>query len=333
MAPRCSRPTPRPERRRRTSCRAPTRPSQLLEACSGDASHSPTSRSLTDCRADPGRRPSSSSSAVSSRSRSRRRHWSTVEGARVDDGADRSPLPAWTSAGVAQEAMARWSGRRSSRRSPGDQDVRSAGARRLAEALPRPGRGRGGPGRGRAARARRRARDDPAARRARDGAAGMGKLVFLDLVDRSGRIQVICDVAVTGEIDVHLGDVIGVTGRPAKSRRGEPSVLAESVEVLSRNTQPLPDTFHGLTDVELRYRKSYLDLLMNEESRDVVPHPREGRHGDPARARRVGLRRGRDAGPAAALRRRLRAAVHRPITTSSTRTSTCASRPSSTSSG
>ncbi len=98
---------------------------------------------------------------------------------------------------------------------------------------------------------------------------GMGKLVFLDVVDLSGRMQVICDVAVTGEVDVHLGDVVGVVGRPAKSRRGEPSVLAESVEILSRNTQPLPDTFHGLTDVELRYRKRYLDLLMNEETRDV----------------------------------------------------------------
>ncbi len=98
---------------------------------------------------------------------------------------------------------------------------------------------------------------------------GMGKLVFLDVVDLSGRIQVICDIAVTGEIDVHLGDVVGIVGRPAKSRRGEPSVLAESVEMLSRNTQPLPDTFHGLTDVELRYRKRYLDLLMNEETRNV----------------------------------------------------------------
>jgi lysyl-tRNA synthetase class 2 len=96
---------------------------------------------------------------------------------------------------------------------------------------------------------------------------GMGKLVFLDVVDRSGRIQVICEVARTGELDVHLGDVVGVTGRPAKSRRGEPSLLADAVEVLARNTQPLPDTFHGLTDVELRYRKRYLDLLMNEETR------------------------------------------------------------------
>jgi lysyl-tRNA synthetase, class II len=98
---------------------------------------------------------------------------------------------------------------------------------------------------------------------------GMGKLVFLDLVDRSGRIQVICDVAATGELDVHLGDVVGVVGRPGKSRRGEPSVLAESVEVLSRNTQPLPDTFHGLTDIELRFRKRYLDLLMNDDTREV----------------------------------------------------------------
>ncbi|MCZ7588580.1 MAG: lysine--tRNA ligase [Gaiella sp.] len=97
----------------------------------------------------------------------------------------------------------------------------------------------------------------------------MGKLVFLDVVDRSGRIQAICDVAVTGELDVRLGDVVGVVGRPAKSRRGEPSVLAASVEVLARTTQPLPDTFHGLTDVELRYRKRYLDLLMNEETRET----------------------------------------------------------------
>ena len=98
---------------------------------------------------------------------------------------------------------------------------------------------------------------------------GMGKLVFLDVVDRSGRIQAICDTSVTGELDVHLGDVVGIVGRPGKSRRGEASVLAERVEVLSRNTQPLPDTFHGLTDIELRYRKRYLDLLVNQESRDV----------------------------------------------------------------
>ncbi len=98
---------------------------------------------------------------------------------------------------------------------------------------------------------------------------GMGKLVFLDVVDRSGRIQAICDTSRTGELDVHLGDVVGVVGRPSRSKRGEPSLTAEAVEVLARNRNPLPDTFHGLTDVELRYRKRYLDLLMNEETRAV----------------------------------------------------------------
>ncbi|HEY5058864.1 MAG TPA: lysine--tRNA ligase [Gaiellaceae bacterium] len=95
----------------------------------------------------------------------------------------------------------------------------------------------------------------------------MGNLVFLDLVDRSGRIQLLCAVERTGEVDVHLGDIVGVTGSPAKSRRGEPSLQVDSLELLARIRTPLPDTFHGLTDVEARYRKRYLDLLMNEESR------------------------------------------------------------------
>jgi lysyl-tRNA synthetase class 2 len=98
----------------------------------------------------------------------------------------------------------------------------------------------------------------------------MGRLVFLDLVDRSGRIQLLCPVERTGEIDVHLGDVVGVTGSPAKSRRGEPSLQVDSLELLSRIRTPLPDTFHGLTDVELRYRKRYLDLLMNDEARETA---------------------------------------------------------------
>ncbi|HVS85026.1 MAG TPA: lysine--tRNA ligase [Gaiellaceae bacterium] len=91
----------------------------------------------------------------------------------------------------------------------------------------------------------------------------MGKLVFLDLVDRSGRIQLLYG----GAEEIHLGDIVGVTGSPAKSRRGEPSLQVDELEVLAHNRSPLPDTFHGLTDVEVRYRKRYLDLLMNEESR------------------------------------------------------------------
>jgi lysyl-tRNA synthetase class 2 len=95
----------------------------------------------------------------------------------------------------------------------------------------------------------------------------LGKLTFLDLVDRSGRIQLLCPADRTGEVDVHLGDVVGAIGRATKSRRGEPSLLADRLELLSRIRVPLPDTFHGLTDVEQRYRRRYLDLLMNEETR------------------------------------------------------------------
>jgi lysyl-tRNA synthetase, class II len=97
----------------------------------------------------------------------------------------------------------------------------------------------------------------------------MGKLVFLDLVDRSGRIQLLCDTGRIGEVEVHLGDVVGVAGKPARSRRGEPSLMVDELTVLARNTSPLPDTFHGVTDVETRYRKRYLDLLMNEDSREL----------------------------------------------------------------
>ena len=95
----------------------------------------------------------------------------------------------------------------------------------------------------------------------------MGKLVFLDLVDRSGRIQLLVQPDRTGEIDLSLGDVIGVAGRPAKSRRGEPSLAVDELELLARNQRPLPDTFHGVTDVETRYRQRHLDLLMNDETR------------------------------------------------------------------
>src|SRR5213082_3208072 len=85
----------------------------------------------------------------------------------------------------------------------------------------------------------------------------LGKLVFLDLVDRSGRIQLLCPAERTGELDVHLGDVVGVAGSPAKSRRGEPSLLVDSLEILARIRTSLPDTFHGVTDVEARYRRRY----------------------------------------------------------------------------
>jgi lysyl-tRNA synthetase, class II len=95
----------------------------------------------------------------------------------------------------------------------------------------------------------------------------MGKLVFLDLVDRSGRIQLLCPAARTGDVDVHLGDVVGAVGKATKSRRGEPSLIVDELVLLSPTRAPLPDTFHGLTDIEQRYRRRHLDLLMNEETR------------------------------------------------------------------
>jgi lysyl-tRNA synthetase, class II len=91
----------------------------------------------------------------------------------------------------------------------------------------------------------------------------LGKLMFLDLVDRSGRMQLL----VRGGVNVDLGDIVGVTGQPTKTRRGEPSLEVGELELLAKIRAPLPDTFHGLTDVEARYRRRYLDLLMNEETR------------------------------------------------------------------
>ena len=91
----------------------------------------------------------------------------------------------------------------------------------------------------------------------------MGKLSFLDLVDRSGRIQLIAEQ----ELDLDLGDVVGATGRPGRSKRGEPSLTVSELVLLAKIRRPLPDTFHGVTDVETRYRQRYLDLLMNEETR------------------------------------------------------------------
>src|SRR6266545_4174883 len=98
----------------------------------------------------------------------------------------------------------------------------------------------------------------------------MGKLMFLDLVDRSGRIQLLVRPDELGGIDVDLGDIVGVEGVPTKSRRGEPSLAVRSLELLAKIRAPLPDTHHGITDVEQRYRRRYLDLLMNDDSRRLT---------------------------------------------------------------
>jgi lysyl-tRNA synthetase, class II len=95
----------------------------------------------------------------------------------------------------------------------------------------------------------------------------MGKLVFLDLADRSGRMQLLVEKDRLGGTDLDLGDLVGVTGSPGRSRRGEPSLTVSQLELLAKIKRPLPDTFHGVTDVETRYRQRYLDLLMNQDTR------------------------------------------------------------------
>jgi lysyl-tRNA synthetase class 2 len=99
------------------------------------------------------------------------------------------------------------------------------------------------------------------------GRRDLGKLMFLDLVDRSGEIQLLLERTGSEDVDVALGDLVGVSGRPAKTKRGEPSLVVDALELLAKNDRPLPDTFHGIADPEVRYRQRHLDLLVHEETR------------------------------------------------------------------
>jgi lysyl-tRNA synthetase, class II len=99
------------------------------------------------------------------------------------------------------------------------------------------------------------------------GRRDLGRLVFLDLVDRSGQIQLLCQPDELDHFDPDLGDVVGVRGAATKTKRGEPSLSVTEFQLLAKIKRPLPDTYHGLVDAETRYRKRYLDLLVNEEAR------------------------------------------------------------------
>ena len=137
----------------------------------------------------------------------------------------------------------------------------------------------------------------------------LGKLVFLDLVDRSARIQLLCDTSRTGPVDVDLGDIVGVTGRPARARRGEPSIAVDELVLLGKIRSPLPDTFHGVTDTGGALPQA-LPRPAHERgvaARRRCPHADD--LGDPCLPRRRRLPRGRDTDPAASVRRRLRRAV------------------------
>jgi lysyl-tRNA synthetase class 2 len=99
------------------------------------------------------------------------------------------------------------------------------------------------------------------------GRRGHGKLVFLDLVDRSGQIQLLCSADRSGSVDLDLGDVVGAAGKATRTKRGEPSLAVDELVLLAKTARPLPDTYHGLVDAETRYRKRYLDLLVNADAR------------------------------------------------------------------
>jgi lysyl-tRNA synthetase, class II len=101
----------------------------------------------------------------------------------------------------------------------------------------------------------------------------MGKSQFVDLSDLTGRMQVYLNLKelppeqaeLFGLVDI--GDFLGVTGETFVTKTGEPTVRAESFRLLSKTLRPLPDKWHGVTDVEIRYRQRYLDLIANPESR------------------------------------------------------------------
>ena len=101
-----------------------------------------------------------------------------------------------------------------------------------------------------------------------------GKAAFLDLEDRSGRLQLLASEDELGEelfaavCDTQLGDIVGVAGEAIASRRGELTLRLEEFQLLAPCERPLPDLHHGLADVEARYRQRYLDLMVNPGVRE-----------------------------------------------------------------
>jgi lysyl-tRNA synthetase class 2 len=105
---------------------------------------------------------------------------------------------------------------------------------------------------------------------------GQGKMAFLDLDDRSGRIQLQAKLDVLGPErmsrlldDVDLGDLLGIDGTAFVSRRGELTLRVEDITVLAKSLRPPPDKFHGVADQELRQRRRELDLIGNDETRQA----------------------------------------------------------------
>ncbi len=104
----------------------------------------------------------------------------------------------------------------------------------------------------------------------------MGKSHFLDLRDASGRIQIYLQTKELGAKTMEtfglldLGDFIGVEGTCFTTKTGEPTLKVHRFEILAKSLRPLPEKWHGLQDVEARYRQRYLDLITNDQSRDIL---------------------------------------------------------------
>ncbi|WP_429884909.1 lysine--tRNA ligase [Geoalkalibacter halelectricus] len=102
-----------------------------------------------------------------------------------------------------------------------------------------------------------------------------GKAAFVQLQDRGGRLQIYIARDQVGEEDfelyrkLDLGDLIGVVGTPFRTKTGELSLRATRLRLLTKSLRPLPEKWHGLTDVETRYRQRYLDLMVNPQVREV----------------------------------------------------------------
>lgn len=104
----------------------------------------------------------------------------------------------------------------------------------------------------------------------------MGKLVFAQLQDRTGRVQLFFSQKETQHFNhlkhLDMGDIIGVRGPVFRTKTGEITVRAQNFEILAKGLKPMPEKHHGLKDIETRYRKRYLDLLYNEESKQTFIH-------------------------------------------------------------
>ena len=104
---------------------------------------------------------------------------------------------------------------------------------------------------------------------------GHGKTCFMDMQDKDGRIQVYVRKDVLGEENyalikmMDIGDTVGVTGTVFRTHMGEVSIKAVALEMLSKSLRPLPEKWHGLKDVETRYRQRYVDLIVNPDVRDT----------------------------------------------------------------